>query len=336
VKIVSRLPLMTSLLILAAACGKAGKPTGLPYREELRADGSNISGTYTAELFPVNINLHAPKAGKATFTRMGDELTARVKLEVGAKGAYYRQAVYWGSRCPGIESDQNKDGYLDMTEIEAALGDVIIPLDGDLDSQSGGTGNYPSGMNPRGSFFYKKTASFSRFFEDLKDQDPNTHDRVRKLEDQQGFTFLGKVILIQGATEDFKIPTTVSSYYGLSRERSLPIACGVFFRSGSPLSDEAETVIVTSGEPDDRPDEPTPEVDPIPTPDPTPTPRPEPEVNPIPRPDPAPTPRPQPRPTPNDGDDDDDEDDGTVVDDVVDDVRDWWDRVTGNDDDDND
>ncbi len=331
-KIVSRLPLITSLLILAAACGKAGKPTGLPYREELRADGSNISGTYSADLYPVNINLHAPKAGKATFTRKGDELTARVKLDVGAKGAYYRQAVYWGSRCPGIESDQNKDGYLDMTEIEMALGDVIIPLDGDLDTQSGGTGNYPSGMNARGSYFYKKTASFSRFFEDLKDIDPNTHDRVRKLEDQQGFTFLNKVILIQGATEDFKIPTTVSSYYGLSRERSLPVACGVFFRSGKPLGDEVETTIVTSGEPDDRPDVPTP-TEPT-EPDPIPTPRPEPEVNPIPRPNPTPTPtpqpRPQPRPTPDTGDDEDEDGD------VIDDVRDWWDRVTGNDDDDND
>ncbi len=316
-KTVSRLPLMTSLLILAAACGKAGTPTGLPYREELRADGSNINGTYSADLFPVNINLHAPKAGKATFTRAGDELTARVKLDVGAKGAFYRQAVYWGNRCPGIESDQNKDGYLDMTEIEATLGDVIIPLDGDLDSQSAGTGNYPTG-NERGSFFYKRTASFSRFFEDLKDIDPNTNDRVRKLEDQQGFTFLGKVVLIQGASADFNIPATVSSYYGLSRERSLPIACGIFFRSGSALSDEAETTIVTSGEPTDSPDVPTPT-------DPT-IPSPEPEVNPFPTPNPIPTPVPQPRPAPEDDEDDD----------VIDEVRDWWDRVTGNDDDDND
>lgn len=328
---------MTSLLILAAACGKAGKPTGLPYREELRADGSNINGTYTADLYPVNINLHAPKAGKATFTRMGDELTARVKLDVGAKGAYYRQAVYWGNRCPGIEADANKDGYLDMTEIESTLGDVIIPLDGDLDSQSGGTGVYPSGMNARGSYFYKRTASFSRFFEDLKDIDPNTNDRVRKLEDQTGFTFIGKVILVQGATSDFNIPTTVSSYYGLSRERSLPVACGVFWKSGEPMGDEAETAVVTSGEPEDG-RTPAPEVNPTPMPNPvptpTPTPRPEPEVNPIPRPNPtpAPQPRPQPRPAPED----EEEDDGSVVDDVVDEVRDWWNRVTGNDDDDND
>lgn len=326
-KTVSRLPLMTSLLILAAACGKAGTPTGLPYREELRADGSNINGTYSADLYPVNINLHAPKAGKATFTRAGDELTARVKLDVGAQGANYRQAVYWGNKCPGIESDSNKDGYLDMTEIEATLGDVIIPLDGDLDTQSGGTGNYPSGMNARGSFFYKKTASFSRFFEDLKDVDPNTNDRVRKLEDQQGFTFLGKVILIQGATADFNIPATVSSYYGLSRERSLPIACGVFFRSGSALGDEAETTIVTSGEPTDSPDVPTPTDPTIPTPFPTPGP----DVNPIPVPTPTPTPAPQPRPQPSPAPEDDEDDD-----DVIDEVRDWWDRVTGNDDDDND
>lgn len=290
-------PLTMSLLILAAACGKAGKPTGeSPYREELQADGSNINGTYSAVLFPVNINLHAPKAGMATFTRSGDELVAKVKLDVGAQGGSYRQAVYWGNRCPGIESDSNKDGYLDMTEIESILGDVIIPLDGDLDSQSGGTGNYPSGLNSRGSYFYKKTASFSRFFDDLKEEDPNTRDRVRKLEDQAGFTFLGKVVLVQGASETFKIPETVSSYYGLSRESSLPIACGVFFKSNDQITDEAETTIVTNVEP---------------------------ETNPVPIPVPAPTPEPS-------GPEGEDEEDG----DVIDEIQDWWDRVTGNDDDD--
>lgn len=308
VKTLSRWPLTMSILILAAACGKAGKPAGgLPYKEELQADGSNINGTYSAVLFPVNINLHAPKSGLATFTRSGDELIAKVKLDVGAQGANYRQSVHWGNRCPGIESDTNKDGYLDMMEIESALGDVIIPLDGDLDSQSGGTGNYPSGLNARGSYFYKRTASFSRFFEDLKQEDPNPRDRVRKLEDQTGFTFLGKVLLVQGASETFKIPETVSSYYGLSRESSLPIACGVFFKSNDQITDEAETPIVTNGEPTDGP------LDPIPTP----------------TPEPPPVPVPVPTPQPSEPEEEDEEDG-----DVIDDIRDWWDRVTGNDDDD--
>jgi hypothetical protein len=324
VKTVSPWPLVTSLLILAAGCGKAGKPSGTPYREELRTDGSNIIGTYTAELYPVNINLHAPKSGRATFTRDGDELTVRVKLDVGASGALYRQAVYWGNRCPGIEADQNKDGFLDMTEMEATLGDVIVPLDGDIDTQSDGTGMYPSGAIKRGSYFYKKTASFSRFFEDLKAADPNTHDRVRKLENQQGFTFLGKVILIQGATAAFRIPETVSSYYGLSRERSLPIACGVIFKSGNPLTDEMESPVVSSGEPDDLPDSPTPAPGTDVNPDPTSTPAPTPEVHPV----PTPTPAPHPHPAPSD----DNDDDGSVVDSV----RDWWNRVTHHDDDDND
>lgn len=290
-------------------------------REQLQTDGSNVSGTYSATLYPVNINLHAPKSGLATFTRQGDELTARVKLEVGAQGANYRQAIYWGNRCPGIEADRNKDGYIDMTEMEATLGDVIVPLDGDLDTQSGGTGMYPSGNNVRGSYFYKRTASFSRFFEDLRAMDPNPNDRVRKLEDQAGFTFIGKVILIQGATEAFRIPETVSSYYGLSRTRSLPIACGVIFKSNDSLNDEAETPIVTGEEPNDS----------------APTPRPDGDVTPVPVPTPVPTPTPTPTPNPphdtdGDGDDDDDDSDGGVIGGI----RDWWNRVNGNDDDDND
>jgi hypothetical protein len=321
---------MTSLLVLTAACGKAGNPQVTPYREELKTDGSNITGSYSAILYPVNINLHAPKAGKASFTRDGDELIAKVKLEVGAMGANYRQAVYWGNRCPGIEADTNKDGYLDMPEIEATLGDIIIPLDGDLDTQAGGTGMYPSGSAKRGAYFYKKTASFSRFFEDLKAEDPNPNDRVRKLENQTGFTFLGKVILIQGATADYKLPDTVSTYYGLSRVNSLPIACGVFFKSNDVVADEAETVIVNNGEPNDSPAR-TPSTDPTTTTtDPTPTPTPSPDVNPAPTPGPThttPTPAPHPHPAPST---DSDDDDGGVISDI----RDWWNHVTGHGDDD--
>lgn len=295
-----------SLLLLAAACGKANKLTVTPYQEELNSDGSNVNGTYSAVLYPVNINLHAANSGMATFTRSADELIAKVKLRVGAQGALYRQAVYWGNRCPGIESDTNKDGYLDMTESEASLGDVIIPLDGDLDSQSAGTGYYPSSFNQRGSYFYKKTASFSRFFEDLKSPDENSRDRVRKLEDQSGFTFLGKVILIQGASSEFNIPETVSSYYGLSRTSSLPIACGVFLKSRDSITDEPETTVVAGEEPT--------EVSPMPTPIPIPSPAP--DVNPAPPAGAQPTPE---------------EEEGGVIDDI----RGWWDRVTGNDDEDN-
>ena len=296
-----------SLLFLAGACGKAGTPDGQPYREELKADGSNINGTYSAILYPVNINLHAPKSGMATFNRSGDELTAKVKLNVGAQGAHYRQAIYWGNHCPGMEADLNKDGYLDMPEMEVALGDIIVPLDGDLDTQAGGTGQYPSGSNVRGSYFYKRTASFSRFFEDLKAPDPNSRDRIRKLEDQQGFTFLGKVVLVQGATAEFRIPETVSSYYGLSRLNSLPIACGVIFKSDDSIPDEDETVIVAGEEPNDSPRVPGPDVNTEPS---------------EPQPTPTPAPTPTPRPAPEDSDDDDDDDD-------TDSVRDWWCRLTG-------
>lgn len=311
---------MTSFLILAGACGKAGSPAGSFYREQLKTDGSNVSGSYSATLYPMNINLHAPKAGMASFIRKGDELTVKVKLDVGARGASYRQAVYWGNHCPGMEVDYNKDGYLDMTEMESALGDVIIPLDGDIDSQSEGTGRYPSGNNPRGSYFYKQTASFSRFFEDLRADDPNPNDRVRKLEDQMGFTFIGKVVIIQGATSDFKIPDTVSSYYGLSRVSSLPIACGIIFKAKDTIADEAPTPLVSGDEPNDSRPVPTPDTDPVPAPQPDPTPAPDTTTPTDTHPHPAPT------STGNtDGHHDDSDSDGGVIGSI----RDWWNHVTG-------
>lgn len=202
--------------------------SGISQNETITADGSNVSGIYATDLWPVNTNLQFLKVGAAAVERDGDNFTAHVKLIYGAKDAPYKQAIYTGRRCPTLNDDLNHDLYIDIQEALIALGKITIPLDGNLDSQLGGINDYPVGDAVAGKFNYKVSASFQRLFADLKDQDPNPNDLITKI--TEGITFPGRVILIQGTNETTFLPTTVASTEGESMFRTLPVACGVLWK----------------------------------------------------------------------------------------------------------
>lgn len=217
--------------LLLFSCGK--KDTGDKSREEevILIDGSNIQGVYQTPLGALNINTTLGTIGSAGLHRSSDIFKAFVKIYIGEKGVIHRQTIHHGSRCPTIQDDINGDGYIDYREAHFVVGNVIMPLDGDLDSQWGGIGSYPAGNGMAGGYFYERTASFSRMFEDLRDVDQNTLDEMDKLPYNQGLTFHKKVVLIQGVSSYMNLPESVNTVPGLTKHRSLPIACGVLKRS---------------------------------------------------------------------------------------------------------
>jgi hypothetical protein len=195
--------------------------------EVVTADGSNINGTYVAQLYPVNYNLHLLNPiGWAGVQRNGDSLVARARLKYGPKNTYVRQAIYSGVRCPTLEDDLNKDWYIDINEARIAIGMVVVPFDADVDSQLSGQGGFPLTDTATGGYFYRQTASFSRFFEDLKAVDENPTDEIMKLGLNDGLLIPNKVVLIQGISPDVILPATVGSNDGRSALETLPIACG--------------------------------------------------------------------------------------------------------------
>lgn len=211
--------------------GEQPAETESTQNEVIAADGSNIEGFYAADLMPMNVNLHFMKVGMAGVERNEDTFNAYVRLKYGPKGdVEHRQAIYTGRRCPTIQDDLNKDAYIDIKEALIAIGQVTIPLDDNLDSQEQGINQFPKGDEVTGKYFYHRTASFARMFSDLKAVDQNPEDNIIKLDEEEGLTFPGRVVLIQGTNTKRELPSTVATTGSESPYKTLPIACGVLWK----------------------------------------------------------------------------------------------------------
>lgn len=264
--------------LLLFSCGK--KDTGEKTEEEevIKIDGSNIQGVYQTTLEAMNVNTTLGTIGSAGLHRSSDIFKAFVKVYIGEKGVIHRQTIHRGSRCPTMNDDINGDGYIDYREAHFVVGNVILPLDGDLDSQWEGSGFYPVGNGLAGGYFYERTASFSRFFEDIRDIDQNSLDEVDKIPYNHGLSFHKKVVLIQGVGSFTYLPASVDTMGGMSKHRSLPIACGVLRKSSkfpAELYDRSDPVTNSNPPPRVRViprtrehREPEPDIIPLPDPDP--------------------------------------------------------------------
>lgn len=212
-------------LLIISSCGVGPGPQFKPV-EEARTDGSSIEGIYTADLIPINVNLHLMKVGSIGIERNGDQITFGVHLKYGPAGITHKQGIYSGTRCPNIFDDVNKDAYIDFLEAQPAIGGLIIPLDGDIESQTEGKGRFPiSGSD--GKYTYQMSGSFEKMFSDLKSIDENLEDNLVKLPVDEGLSLDGKILIIQGTSEDTLIPSTVPEADGMTKHKSLPFACAI-------------------------------------------------------------------------------------------------------------
>lgn len=245
------LPIFLFLIVLFS-CGKKDTGEDPEGEEVLKIDGSNIQGVYQTTLKAINVNSTLGIVGAAGLHRSSDTFKAFVKLYIGERGVIHKQSIHEGPRCPTLEDDVNGDGFIDEREAEFVVGNIIMPLDGDLDSQFGGISSYPVGNAIAGGYFYERTASFSRMFEDLRDTDNDTLDEIDKIPYNRGLTFNGKVVLIHGIGKQTRLPDSINTSGNTTRERSLPIACGVLRKSKkfpSELYDRSDPLTTSNSGP---------------------------------------------------------------------------------------
>lgn len=209
--------------------------------EALAVDGSNIQGLYRADFITLNGQVNGSIPGGVTFKRDGDKLYVYSRIFAGGPQVWHQQNVYTGTRCPNLNDDTNKDGYIDINEATAVLGSVIIPMDADIGSQLSGRKFFPR-ADLSGSYSYERLTSFSRFFNDLKGPDKDPADNMTKIGENDGFSFEGKAVMIQGTANTIQYPATVGSVGRFKVYQTLPIVCGIFVKNnvspGLPLSDK--------------------------------------------------------------------------------------------------
>jgi hypothetical protein len=184
-----------------------------------------ISGQYLGVFKKVNQVFSGPFAGAFTFSKeiAEEDFVVDVRLTGGGAGVIHAQNVRAGFRCPTIADDQNQDGVIDALEGEAVYGKILIPLDGDLNTQAAHDGEFPMG-DPYGNYLYERVASFNHFMEDLRG--PFDENYV-KLKADGPLVLEGLVVVIHGIDEQHPLPSTVKSTDGRSPHQALPIACAV-------------------------------------------------------------------------------------------------------------
>lgn len=201
-------------LTLVTACGNGGGGGGstagqiTPALEEQSADGK-----YRAILRPFNNSLSGfLPSGFAEISIVGDSMQVKTLLDDDARVPHL-QSIHMGTRCPTISDDTNGDGLVDIEESYRASGEVLIPLDNNLESLDQNT-VYPMG----GGFTYTKAARTSVV-------EADTRARFN-----QNLNLGGRVVIIHGVAGGTTVPSTFATRDGLTPQASAPIVCGVLQR----------------------------------------------------------------------------------------------------------
>ena len=234
-KVVLHLTFIVTALF-ASACGKkeSGGDEGGQPQIFLEPEG-----IYSAKIYPVNQKIGINLNGNVTISKYGDLLSVRIKLKNAPKGTHM-QGLYTGDACP--YEDLNSDGYVDIKEAEKNIKRMLIPFDGDISGQIIGNEYYPSN-----NYAYERSTSYGLMLSDLEKKDRNL-----ELE--------GRIIVIHGVDESHSLPDTVSTYEEHSRQKSIPIACGILSYLTVEPEEGPDTgpVIIRPRPGPDRPYEPEP------------------------------------------------------------------------------
>lgn len=223
-----------SLCMIACGKKKSGAEVG-----KLPQISFEPEGIYSATIYPINTKLAANLKGVVTISKYGDYLDVRIKVKNGPSGTHM-QGLYAGEACP--YEDSNGDGYIDIIEAGKNINRMLIPFDGDISAQTLGNDYFPSN-----NYAYERSTSYALMLSDLKPKDRSFH-----LE--------GRAIVIHGVPESHSLPDSVSTSGEHSRQKSIPIACGVLSHVAYEPEEEAETtpIRVRPRPHPDRPYEPGP------------------------------------------------------------------------------
>lgn len=226
----NRIIFLLALLVIFQGCSKGSKSktTLIPKNETQTPSPLEIEGQYIALFESVNEVSSGPISGALTLARDQDEFVADVRFAggIGTANILHAQNIHVGSRCPNPNDDLNGDGYIDEVEGQAVYGKILIPLDGDLNTQHMGKGTFPV-SDDFANYIWTGVASFNKFLSDLRETDINLDDNYVKLDGEKRLDLVGRVVVIQGIKDTIPLPETIMTIGFMGPQQSLPIACGV-------------------------------------------------------------------------------------------------------------
>lgn len=217
-------------LLFLISCGKEGKKTLIPAKPNMTANKLILDrNNYLAELSVLNESVAGPVSGNANFRIHKETLYAYVRLFNSISGLVHEQRYYEGKSCPGPEQDLNNDGFIDIKEANAFLGEPIFPLDADISSEEAGAQIFPMG-DSSGSYWYEQEVPYESLEQELNLTEKVPESDFSKLIDGRGLKLNSGIIMILGAPAWSNLPDSVASSGGFASFQTLPIACGTLRR----------------------------------------------------------------------------------------------------------
>ncbi len=187
-------------------------------------------GRYKVEFSPLNEEFAGITRGSGTLNVTSTDFSVELNIEGAPSNTIHSQYIHLGTECPGKELDKNGDGIIDFNEASDLVGQIVIPLDGDLHSQRLDSYLFPV-ADFDGLYIYSQTAAVKSMIEDLRRPDENIEDSIVKLGAKGKLDPEGKVILIYGVSAEVEIPESVSVFNSFSAKASVPIACGKILKT---------------------------------------------------------------------------------------------------------
>jgi hypothetical protein len=218
------------------SCGNGGNTSSSPTAKKIQKEADPIKienvidGQYLAKMLPINSHLSGNISGSMTVSIDKNELVGDVLFfgnELSTANIALEQTIHAGERCPNLNDDQNEDGILDEAETIAVIGQILIPLDGDLNSQWLGANSYPL-SDSFGSYYYNQVASWDKTLDDLWDEDINDQDQLLKIPARTLPEFEGRIAMIRGISSKINLPETASKLSSKEMHSTLPVLCGIF------------------------------------------------------------------------------------------------------------
>jgi hypothetical protein len=139
------------------------------------------------------------------------------------------QHIHSADACPTAGQDANGDGFIDVLEGIPSYGAILVPLDGNLNTQSDGAMTNPR-SNEAGAYRYTRRATLSRMLSDLQAPDTAPDDPIVKLQEGELLNLEGRTVIIHGVPASANLPATIGTIPGLAPDATLPIACGTISR----------------------------------------------------------------------------------------------------------
>jgi len=221
-------------LILTLSCGKkdssnvsknANNPD-VQSPEEREEESTSYKGTYLAKFETLNPQLNGNVPGSMTIHFKEERVYFYVRLFGAHPKAWHPQKMYLGTRCPTIDDDLNKDGFLDINEVESVVGKIIIPIDANLSTQNAGKNFYPTG-DLSGNYSYERLTRIGSLIDDLRNEDFDPEDNLVKLQSNESLQIEGRPVVIYGTGSEVVLPETITTQQELKPFKTFPIVCGI-------------------------------------------------------------------------------------------------------------